>query len=42
MEVNVRAGLEFLRRVGIEGVKGEKDTIFEQEIDEWVELEKNA
>lgn len=42
MEVNVRAGLEFLRRVGIEGVKGEKDTIFEQEIDEWVELEKDA
>ena len=42
MEVNVRGSLEFLRRIDIEGVKGEKDMIFEQEIDDWVELEKET
>jgi hypothetical protein len=39
MDVNVRAGVEFLRRVGVEGVIGEKDSIFEEKIDSWEELE---
>jgi hypothetical protein len=41
MELNVRAGLEFLRTLGIEGVKVDKDTIFEERIDAWEELEKD-
>jgi Platelet-activating factor acetylhydrolase, isoform II len=40
MDVNIRAGVEFLRTVGIEGVKAEKDTIFDDEIETWQELEK--
>ena len=40
MDVNVRAGVEFLRTVGVEGVMAEKDAIFEEEIDGWEELEK--
>jgi len=40
MDMNVRAGLEFLRRVGVEGVKGESDPIFDSGMDGWVELEK--
>jgi hypothetical protein len=41
MELNVRASLEFLRTLGIEGVKVDKDTIFEERIDAWEELEKD-
>src|ERR1700736_5554435 len=37
MELNVRAGIEFLRSVGV-GVKAEKDVIFEEIIEGWVEL----
>jgi len=40
MDVNVRAGVEFLRRIGIEGVMAESDAIFEEELDIWEELEK--
>jgi len=40
MDVNVRAGIEFLRTVGIEGLNAEKDRIFEEPIDAWEELEK--
>ena len=40
MDLNVRAGIEFLRTVGVEGVTAENDTIFEEEIDGWEELEK--
>lgn len=39
MDVNVRAGVEFLRTVGIDGVRAEKDSIFEEQIDAWEELE---
>jgi hypothetical protein len=42
MDVNLRSSLEFLRRVGVEGVKGESDHILEKEIDDWVELEKKT
>lgn len=41
MDVNVRAGIEFLRTVGINGLKAEKDRIFEEPIDAWEELEKD-
>ena len=41
MDLNVRAGIEFLRTLCVEGVKAEKDTIFEEEIDAWEELEKD-
>ena len=41
MDMNVRAGIEFLRTLGVEGVKAEKDTIFEEKFDEWEELEKD-
>ena len=41
MDANVRAGIEFLRILGVEGIKAEKDTIFEDDIDLWVELEKD-
>ena len=41
MDVNVRAGIEFLRTLGVEGVKAEKDTIFEEEFDAWEELERD-
>jgi Platelet-activating factor acetylhydrolase, isoform II len=41
MDVNVRAGIEFLRTVGIEGLKAGKDGIFEEPIDAWEELEKD-
>jgi Platelet-activating factor acetylhydrolase, isoform II len=41
MEVNVRAGVEFLRTIGIEGFEVEKDRIFEEKIDAWEELEKD-
>jgi len=41
MDLNVRAGIEFLRTVGVEGVKVEKDAIFEEKIDAWEELEKH-
>jgi len=41
MEVNIRAGVEFLREVGVEGIQGEKDVIFEEYIDAWEELEKD-
>jgi hypothetical protein len=41
MSLNVRAGLEFLRTLDIEGVKVEKDGIFEEQIDAWEELEKD-
>ena len=41
MDVNVRAGIEFLRTLGVEGVKAEKDTIFEEKLDAWEELEKD-
>ena len=42
MHANIRAGVQFLRVVGVEGVQGERDDIFEEEIDEWVELEKDV
>jgi len=41
MDVNVRAGVEFLRSVNVE-VKAEKDGIFEDDTEGWVELEKAA
>jgi Platelet-activating factor acetylhydrolase, isoform II len=41
MHVNIRAGVEFLRVVGIEGVQGERDAIFEEKVDAWEELEKD-
>jgi hypothetical protein len=41
MDVNVRAGVEFLRSVNVE-VKAEKDGIFEDDTRGWVELEKAA
>ena len=37
----MRAGVEFLRTIGIEGVKAGKDTIFEEPIEGWEELEKD-
>ena len=40
MTFNIRAGLEFLRRVEVPGVKVEKDPVFEEKIDDWEELEK--
>ena len=40
MDLNIRAGLEFLRTVEIRGVKAQKDPIFEEKIDDWEELEK--
>lgn len=40
MELNIRAGLEFLRRIEVGGVKVEKDMIFEETIEDWEELEK--
>lgn len=40
MDLNIRAGLEFLRTVEIKGVKAQKDPIFEEKIDDWEELEK--
>lgn len=40
MDMNIRAGLEFLRTIEVPGVKVEKDTIFEEKIDAWEELEK--
>lgn len=40
MNLNVRAGVEFLRTLGV-GVKAAKDTIFEEEDDSWIELEKD-
>ena len=42
MHANIRAGVQFLRVVGVEGVQGERDDIFEEEVDEWVELEKDV
>lgn len=39
MDVNIRAGVEFLRTLGVDGVKAEKDPIFEERMDSWVELE---
>jgi platelet-activating factor acetylhydrolase len=41
MDLNVRAGVEFLRTLGIDGVKAEKDIIFDEHIDAWEELEKD-
>lgn len=41
MNVNVRAAVEFLRTVGVDGLKAEKDVIFEERIDAWEELEKD-
>jgi hypothetical protein len=42
MDVNIRAGVEFLREVGVEGIQGKKDVIFEeQDIEAWEELEKD-
>jgi len=41
MEVNVRAGVEFLRTVGVEGIKAESDPIFEEDLEVWEELEKD-
>jgi len=40
MDLNIRAGLEFLRTIEIKGVKAQKDSIFEEKIDDWEELEK--
>jgi platelet-activating factor acetylhydrolase len=41
MDVNIRAGVEFLREVGVEGIHGKKDVIFEeQNLEAWEELEK--
>jgi hypothetical protein len=40
MDLNIRAGLEFLRTIEVKGVKAQKDTIFEERIDDWEELEK--
>ena len=40
MDLNVRAGVEFLRTLGV-GVKAAKDGIFEEEDDSWIELEKD-
>jgi hypothetical protein len=42
MDVNVRAGVEFLRTLGVEGVKAEKDNIFDEKLDAWEELEKDT
>ena len=42
MDVNVRAGIEFLRSLGVEGVKAEKDNIFDEKLDAWEELEKDT
>ena len=41
MDMNVRAGIEFLRTLGVEGVKAEKDSIFEEKFDAWEELEQD-
>ena len=41
MDVNIRAGIEFLRQAGIEGVKGERDMIFDENMEDWIELEGN-
>ena len=41
MEVNVRAGVEFLRTIGVEGISDERDPIFDEELDVWEELEKD-
>jgi platelet-activating factor acetylhydrolase len=41
MELNVRSGVEFLRNVNVK-VKAEKDGIFTDDIEGWVELEKDA
>jgi hypothetical protein len=42
MDVNIRAALEFLRRIEVEGLKVQKDPIFEEKIDAWEELEKES
>lgn len=39
MDANIRAGVEFLRVVGVDGVQGERDGIFEEKVDAWEELE---
>jgi hypothetical protein len=41
MDVNVRAGVEFLRIIGIDGLKAGKDSIFEEPSDAWEEIEIN-
>jgi len=41
MDLNVRAGVEFLRILGIDGVKGEKDAIFQARDDALEELERD-
>ena len=38
MDLNIRAGVEFLRILGIDGVKTTKDPIFEERDDAWEEL----
>ena len=39
MDVNIRGAVEFLRTLGVDGVKAKKDPIFEERVDEWEELE---
>jgi len=39
MDVNIRSAVEFLRMLGVDGVKAKKDPIFEERDDEWEELE---
>ena len=38
MDVNIRAGVEFLRTLGVDGVKASKDPIFEERVDALEEL----
>jgi len=39
MDVNIRAAVEFLRTLGVDGVKAKKDPIFDERVDAWEELE---
>ena len=39
MDVNIRGAVEFLRTLGVDGVKAKKDPIFDERVDEWEELE---
>lgn len=39
MDVNIRAAVEYLRMLGVDGVNAKKDPIFEERIDAWEELE---
>jgi platelet-activating factor acetylhydrolase len=42
LALNVRAALEFLRRLGVEGLQAQPDGILDCETEEWIELEKEG